>query len=469
MSNNLWILTEEKPKINVIKDILTRFTTDRKIKCSIDELKIMPMSDSENNFSFTFKVLGFSSSEISEIFIKIVSGYSSFVDFLIFFQENEPASSDTPLYAIEETKTDDSESRNTGVYQRATKFVYIDFFYKNVKKIMLYNLKVKQKQTPSDTSKFGNKCLVTLGVEIMGKANVDYSPFKTIAELIRFKNGMKEPPRSNTSIKISQVGEDRIEVSGKLLKDKRLSHDPNIGSLSLICASLRKLGYKGKIVITKHALKQEHITADNKFVQIASKIGIELDGLKISKSQTKKDYWKYEEKGEKLATIFIHIIVENFTSSTSIFDNHAGGERGYFIDKNRKPIPLEKYLDKNRYKAGDKSQRLHIPDLILNDEENKEIINIEGKKYSARKKGISELKNYEGIKDRYIKPNYPESDIVNTVVLFGSEVEVIKEPEVGFILNKKGKLVLGETSPRLFEESVKKLFELWKSNSDDQK
>ena len=40
---------------------------------------------------------------------------------------------DTPVFVIEETKTDDSESRNTGVYQRATKFVYLDYFYQNQK------------------------------------------------------------------------------------------------------------------------------------------------------------------------------------------------------------------------------------------------------------------------------------------------------------------------------------------------
>ena len=30
-----------------------------------------------------------------------------------------------PIYAIEETKTDDKESRNTGVYQRCSKFIFI--------------------------------------------------------------------------------------------------------------------------------------------------------------------------------------------------------------------------------------------------------------------------------------------------------------------------------------------------------
>jgi len=49
-------------------------------------------------------------------------------------QIDEPDQNSKPLYAIEETKTDDSESRNTGVYQRSSKFVYVEFYYPGVKK-----------------------------------------------------------------------------------------------------------------------------------------------------------------------------------------------------------------------------------------------------------------------------------------------------------------------------------------------
>jgi hypothetical protein len=42
----------------------------------------------------------------------------------------------------EETKIDDQESRNTGVYQRCSKFVFIKNYYSNTKLIMLYNLKI---------------------------------------------------------------------------------------------------------------------------------------------------------------------------------------------------------------------------------------------------------------------------------------------------------------------------------------
>ena len=83
-------------------------------------------------------------------------------------------------------------------------------------------------------------------------------------------------------------------------------------------------------------------------------------------------------------------MVENFTSGASIFENHAGCEKGYFITKDGKPIALEKYSDRAKYKAGEKDQIIAIPDLILIDFGRSEIINIEGKNINF---AIKPLKN----------------------------------------------------------------------------
>ena len=122
-----------------------------------------------NKFTFTYEVTGFRCNKVDKVYVKTVSGNSSFTDFLIFYQKDEPTLKDDPIYAIEETKTDDKESRNTGVYQRCSKFVFIQSYYPNVKKIMLYNLKIDQKLEPTSTYIFGTKLLLTLGVEILGK------------------------------------------------------------------------------------------------------------------------------------------------------------------------------------------------------------------------------------------------------------------------------------------------------------
>ncbi|MGE3063467.1 MAG: hypothetical protein AB7T10_07540 [bacterium] len=167
-NNHLWILTEERPKREVVANILMMIAKDHKFACFIDTIRILPILEN-GKFSFLYEVVGFHSNKIGKVFIKSVSGFSSFVDFLIFFQEKQPTPTDIPIYAIEETKTDDKESRNTGVYQRSSKFVFFDFYYPNVKKLMLYNLQIEQKEVPTATYIFGTRLLLTLGVEILGK------------------------------------------------------------------------------------------------------------------------------------------------------------------------------------------------------------------------------------------------------------------------------------------------------------
>ena len=183
---NIWLLTEERPKISVLKMILRRLCDDyQKEYLEKEPVKITPIMD-DGKVTFTYEVTGFQFEEVSKIFIKTVSGDSSFVDYLVFLQEAEPDQNSTPIYAIEETKTDDSESRNTGVYQRCSKFVYVNFFYPTVKKIMFYNLQVTQKKIPTQTSIFGTRMLRTIGVDIMGKRidNELMRPFSSAQELI---------------------------------------------------------------------------------------------------------------------------------------------------------------------------------------------------------------------------------------------------------------------------------------------
>ncbi len=459
---NLWILTEERPKKEVLATILQKFAKDYGYGVFIDTLRILPVLK-EQKFTFTYELTGFRCNKVEKVYIKTVTGNSSFVDFLVFYQKTEPTIIDTPIYAIEETKTDDKESRNTGVYQRCSKFVFIESFYPNAKKIMLYNLQIEQKKIPTETYIFGTRLLLTLGVEILGKdLNREiFIPFKSINEVISFKSKMQKAPKGNVPISLTKYS-DKIEVSGRLVKSGRLSHDPNIGALSIISAVLRKLGWKKAIEITQHGLIQKQVGKRNKFILIANKIGISLHGLTIPKAEMPNNYWRYDMDGEKLGTIFIHLVVENFTRGQSIFENHAGCEKGYFFPLNGEPIPLAKYKDRELYKKGDKTQIIEIPDLILEDTKRKEIINIEGEKYINRNAGILQIKTFDFIEEHYIKEHYPKYKIIRSVVLFGSEEETIVEIEVGFMLNAKGQLVLGVKAPELFKEAMKNLLDFWK-------
>ena len=460
-NNHLWILTEERPKREVVANILMMFAKDHKFACFIDTIRILPILEN-GKFSFLYEVVGFRSNKIGKVFIKSVSGFSSFVDFLIFFQEKQPTQTDIPIYAIEETKTDDKESRNTGVYQRSSKFVFLDFYYPNIKKFMFYNLQVEQKEKPTATYIFGTKLLLTLGVEILGKKLDDkiFQPFRSVDEIIALKKAMRKAHKGNIPILIKKVG-GKITASGRLYKSGGLAHDPNIGGLSLICAVIRKLGWNGDIVVTRHGLKQKHIQAGNKFVKIANKLNLKIHSLSIPASRMQDNYWKYEMAGEKLGTIFIHLVVENFTEGYSIFENHAGCEKGYFITSDGKHIPLEKYSDRKAYKAGNKNKIISIPDLILIDFGRSEVINIEGKKYQFRQSGIEELKNFGDIEKNYITKYYPKFKIIRTVVLYGGTEKKIVEIAVGFLLNENGDLVLGIKAPELFRDAIKNLLDFW--------
>ena len=145
----------------------------------------------------------------------------------------------------------------------------------------------------------------------------------------------------------------------------------------MICATLRKLGWEGELEITQHGLTQNNISKNNKFIRIANIQKIKIEGLNVPAS-TFSDYWKYEQNGEKIGTIFVHLVVENFTKGFSIYENHAGCERGYFMTKDGEAKTVKKYIDHEKYKAGDKSQIVHIPDLVVADTERLEIINVEG-------------------------------------------------------------------------------------------
>jgi len=463
MDKNLWFLTEERPKKEVLATIFQKFAKDFGLAVFIDTIRVLPILEN-GKFTLTYEITGFKCNKVNQVFVKIVSGNSSFIDFLVFYQKNEPTSNDIPIYAIEETKTDDKESRNTGVYQRCSKFVFIESYYPTVPQIMLYNLQVEQKGEPTKTYVFGTRLLLTLGIEILGKKLDEkiFVPFKSIDEVIDFKANMRKAHKGNVPILLTKK-RNKINISGRLFKYGGLSHDPNIGALTVISAVLRKLEWKGEIEITQHGLLQKHIGKTNKFIQIANKLNISLEGLQIPQAIINKKYWKYDINGEKLGTIFIHLVVENFSNGYSIFENHASCEKGYFIPLNGNPIPLAKYTDKEKYKAGDKSQIINIPDLVLLDLSNKIIIDIEGKKYQFRENGINELAGYDAFDNLYNKKHYPDCKIIRTVVLYGSQEEKIVEIGVGFLLNENGKLILGIKAPKLFQEAIANLLDFWRN------
>lgn len=447
--SNLWILTEERPKDYVLGNILKLKQQD----LDVSQIEIIPRIENEK-FEFVYDIEGINYPGVENIYLKIVSGKSSFFDYIVVLQDEEPDPIDKNiniLYVVEETKTNDQESRNTAIYQRASKFVYVDLYYKNLEKYMMYNEESNGdfERMPSDTNIFGTNMLLTIGTKFYGKNMKWYKAFETLEELIDFKSNMSSPPSGNTPINIRKF-ENRIEVSGMLSKpcDKgNIGHDPNIGALSIICKVIRALGWNKKIVITHHGVKQSYINRlrnGNKFIYICQDLNIELEGIDMPNYLIPDKYWKYEEKSEKVATILTHIQCEN-NGYTAIYENHAGCERGYFFDKMKRPITLPK-KDRN-------GVNLYIPDLILYDAINQEVLLIEGKQYSTLGEGIKEIENYNSIEREFIRPNYPDCKIERWITLFGGDNKSIPHDKVLLQLTNDGEILINEFAPEFFKDA----------------
>ena len=454
--NNLWILTEERPKESVIKSILEILENDFNLTSKRKKIMICPIIQ-KSIFQFTYIIKGIKSKSFKNVYLKIVSGNSSFIDYLVCLQEKEPIDGDCSniLMAVEETKTGDDDSRNTGVYQRCSKFIYSKIYLPNTKLYMLYNeeLKVRNEKEPSQTNIFGTNMLLTMGVSIIGKENLSwFKPFTSIDELIEFKAKMKKPPASNEPINITKF-ENSITISGRLDKPQsigKISHDPNIGALSIIAYTLRLLGWTKKIEIVNHHILQQSIKNNkNKFLMLCKNIDISMQNLQISFAENYNEkYWHYEYSSEKVASILLHLMCTN-VGVRYIYENHAGCERGYFKTADNRLITLPK-KDRN-------GENLLIPDLVLADMKDKNIYLIEGKKLSTLSNGIQEIEDYDSIEEEYIKLEYPCFNYLRYLSIFGGTKEELPDRKIMLYLNQTGLVIMNKDLPKSILKKFKKI------------
>ena len=134
-NENLWILTEERPKKAVIEKIIEKTSLIKNLNIKIEKFKIEPLIE-KNKFLHSFKISKVKSDKIQNIFIRLISSRSSFVDFLVFLQEKEPKPEQilkNCVYAIEETKTNSYDSRNTAMGQRSSKFNTLNYYIQKYK------------------------------------------------------------------------------------------------------------------------------------------------------------------------------------------------------------------------------------------------------------------------------------------------------------------------------------------------
>lgn len=457
--NNLWILTEERPKLSVIDTILNQYAEDfgEHYSCAGEQLAIRPIVEN-GRFTFRYVVEGAIVSNIKDVYIEIVSGNSSFVDYMVIRQKERPLdhSLNNVLMAIEETKTSDAESRNTGIYQRASKFVYIDNYCPGAKKYMLYNEEMTSdvNRTPTDTNRFGTNMLLTLGVKFIGKTMRGFQRFSSVDEMVAQKSGMRLPNHTNVPILLHKYP-DRITVSGRLAKPKdagNIGHDPNIGALSCIGYTLRKLGWDKDIVVTHHGVSQAYVDRTrgrNKCLFLFKMNDMKLEGLSLpTVTHMPEHYWNYSCTSEKVASIFLHMTCM-YSGMKGVYENHAGCERGYFRTHTGTLLALPK---KDRF--GD---NLLLPDVVLCDESVRQILNVEGKLLSTMYAGIEEVETYDSIENEYIKPHYPGYSIQRWVSIFGGSHRGIPHEKVLVYLNERGEVYINNDAPANLKTAFRKI------------
>lgn len=189
--------------------------------------------------------------------------------------------------------------------------------------------------------------------------------------------------------------------------------------------------------------------AKSKFWRLAKANNIKLEGIE-SPQIIEEDgtYWHYDKLSEKNGTIFVHLASESEIEYTAIYENHGGCERGYFYTKN-KVTTIPKRTDNNI--------EIAIPDLILKNNKEKQILLIEGKKSKNVQKGIEELEPYNIIENEIILKEYKNYRIDRWVVLYGDIIPNDGQKKyVLFQLFSNGKVWINSNAPTDFKNMINK-------------
>ena len=455
---HLWLLTEEYPRLDTIIEILKKYS-ELKEYCKpqeINPIKIKPIKN-EGKFASQYRFTGLSVHEIDKINIIVVSGKSSFVDYLLFECEERPNHVSIPFMVIEETKTDAKEGRNVAAYQRGTKFAYIDSFYDSpdIHKYMIYTHQTNDIERNKSIN-FGMRMKIFNGIKIIGKRLPEGCnlPWRSLQQFIADKNDFaRDLGGANVPLKLYER-DGKIYASARLVKRTngrlRLGHDPNIGYILLVAMTLKRLEYDDELIITNHGLSQEMVNSPNKFTMLASKYDIKLEGLNIPQQQFPDIYWKTETRSEKCASIFLNLAIEYSEENRVIYSNHAGCERGYFYDQDDYYHAVRKYIGGNQVNGV-----IRLPDLICQNLAQQIILNLEGKKSTNKAEGLRQLNDLHGIEGEYIRLHYPDYAIQRGLVLYGGARDYTDD-KILFQLQQDGTVLVSESAPEFLKQAVRR-------------
>jgi hypothetical protein len=400
------ICTEENPQINEIAFILNHL----KCNCKVTGLTA---NITANKWNGSFDVT--TDDPNISVCVKLVKGHGSFVDYIVYDHPDPNEKTSVPILLLESTKTSDSESRNTAINQRFTKFAVAKQRFPNVPLVLYYNT---EQNTTTQTSLFGRRLMATYGVKIYdlnGKDMlVDAPPFTTVDEIIKEKNNFKEK-KGNISIKITETAPHTYTINAKLSKGENttICHDPNKGLITGIASSIFSLDKEAKFIITNHCVDTSKIKkTSDKFWYANNQYDLKLDGCEVSsQSATCPDtYWTNDITSEKASTIIYQNYMEKNKWKT-IYHNHSSSARSYFTDQNNEEHQVPKDIT--------------IPDIVMVNKKEKRIIICEGKIEKDYMMGVRQLDNQTKFIE-YVEKYYKYYTIERGLCLYVKNLTVIE-------------------------------------------
>lgn len=406
---SITICTEENPQVNEVEFILKYLG----YSCKVNKLT----SDVNGNiWNGTF--IAETDNLSLNIVILLVKGSGSFVDYIVYDHLN-PDENSVPILLMESTKTTDSESRNTAINQRFTKFAVAKKRFLTTPLVLYYNT---EHITNTATSFFGRRLLTTFGVkayDVKGKDLLaDSPPFSSVEEIMREKNSFKEK-KGNVSVKITLTPSHTYTISAKLSKgkDTTICHDPNKGLITGIACAIYSIDKDAKFLITNHCVAVEKIKkTTDKFWYANSAYNLQLEGCNASSKGVccPSVYWSRDTKSEKASTINYQNHMEK-NGWITVYHNHSSSARSYFIDQEGKEHQVPKDIT--------------IPDVVMVDKVKKHIQVCEGKILKDYLLGVKQL---EGLTNflNYLETHYKGYTVECGLCLYGNsvgEIESVKK------------------------------------------
>ena len=403
------ICTEENPQVNEIEFILKYLGTPCKVKKLTSSVK-------GNIWDGTF--LAEIDNPSINVVIILVKGSGSFVDYIVYDNVN-PDDKTVPILLMESTKTTDSESRNTAINQRFTKFAVAKQRFPSTPLILYYNT---EQLNNTATSLFGRRLLTTFGVkayDVKGKNLLtDSPPFTSAVEIMKEKNAFKEK-KGNVSVKITLTAPHTYTISAKLSKGKNttICHDPNKGLVTGIASAIYSLDKEAKFFITNHCVAVDQIKkTTDKFWYANTAYDLKLEGCNTSSKGIvcPTGYWSRDSKSEKASTINYQNHMEK-NGWTTVYHNHSSSARSYFMDSQGKEYQVPKDLT--------------IPDVVMVNKEKRCIQVCEGKILKDCFLGVKQLENLTNFL-KYLETHYMGYTVVRGLCLYGNtfrEIESAKK------------------------------------------